>query len=54
MFKNEDEFFLEIQDSDQIFSSWANLLGEANEEDVEEQANTSSHRPEVKEACNLQ
>ena len=43
-----------MQDSDQIFNSWADLLGETNEEGEDvEQANTSSHKPDVKEACNL-
>ena len=46
MFKNEDEFFLEIQDTDQLFSSWANLVNNSNEEDVKE-AKTSKK-------CNLQ
>ena len=28
----EEEFFFELDDTDQIFSSWSNFLGEASDE----------------------
>jgi calpain len=56
---SEDEFFLEIEETDQIFNSWADLMGEgANVEDEEsedqsEQRPVSNNKKKPQEACNL-
>ena len=51
---DEEESFFEIEDTDQMFSSWSNFLGEAADEDeepTESNHDTESQKPQ--EACCL-
>ena len=54
--KDEEESFFELLDTDSIFSSWGNFLGEENEEEKtvnEEERAPPENRQTPKEECNL-
>ena len=59
--KSEEESFFDVDEMDQIFSSWADLLGvsddgnkdEAEWEEEADETDSTTHRVNAKEACNL-
>ena len=63
MLKTEEESFFELDENDQIFSSWENFFAYAQqnqeeEEEANEEGNVSNshgnrNNPTVQEACNL-
>jgi len=54
---DESDIFFDIQDADQIFSDWSNLLGPGNEEasytNAVRRNSDSGERQSVKESCGL-